>query len=259
MSYFSLSEYNVDGTLRISCTGTRTLISIKIQSPQKIAQFRWFINNFNTVFEVYFIFRCDHSLCSLFLFNQSVNTTKWSISGSTKMLFLKQRKIQSASSVYFINSSSQNRFVVTWKFKSLVEKVFENIFLYFEESLSKKNKMLIYLFWKSRNLNVRNSKEKQTCFPTRIFYVKTRFLIPIHMQMLTSLFINLLLVPLDLVIIVRKLFAAFWLKNSFVLESWKYQFSLAISLHGLSYYSRYSSLLFPFYSAFMNQILISES
>ena len=104
-------------------------------------------------------------------------------------------------------------------------------------------------------------KKNKPVFPREFFNVKTRFLIPIHMQMLTSLFINLLLVPLDLVIIVRKLFAAFWLKNSFVLESWKYQFSLAISLHGLkySYYSRYSSLLFPFYSAFMNQILISES
>ena len=146
------------------------------------------------MFEVYFIFRCDHSLCSLFLFNnQSVNTTTWAISGSTKMLFLKQLKIQSASSVYFMNSSSQRRFDLTWKFKSLVEK-FSKIF----SSILKKayqRKMLMYLFWKSRNLNVRNSKEKQTRFPTRIFHVKTRFLIPIHTQMLSSLFTNFLTGP----------------------------------------------------------------
>ena len=42
----------------------------------------------------------------------------------------------------------------------------------------------MYLFWKSRNLNVRNGKEKQTCFAAdENFLCQDTSLIPIHMQM----------------------------------------------------------------------------
>ena len=138
-------------------------------------------------------------------------------------------KYNSADSVYFTNSSSQNR-------SSLLLRSFRKYFTLFWTELMQR-KLFMHLFW-------------PTCFslkaPRELFMSRHVFNTNPFANV-SSLFTNLLLVPLDLVMIVTKFLAAFWLRNnSFVLQSWKYQFSLTISLLGLTVVSILAIVLFFF-------------
>ena len=114
--------------------------------------------------------------------------------------------------------------------------VFENILRYSEQSLCKENCLCT-----SFDQRVLPLKAPRELFMSRHVFNTNPF------ANVSSLFTNLLLVPLDLVMIVTKFLAAFWLRNnSFVLQSWKYQFSLTIYLLGLTVVSILAIVLFFF-------------
>ena len=156
ISHLSLSDDNKADTLRISCTGERTVIN---QNPLILFPLAKLFNfdglSTHSSFEC---FPCN---------NLSENTTKKNqYLEAQRCLSLKQHKIPLSGSEYLWDC---------WVKTTSKEKVFQKRLLCIEQSLSKKNAdVLLFDVQKSRNGKQRRHKN---------FVWQSKFLIPNHTQL----------------------------------------------------------------------------